>query len=40
MISRFFSALALGVMALPSVYAKFDSDLEWISTNSSLPKVV
>ncbi|KAH7140601.1 Asparaginase/glutaminase [Dactylonectria macrodidyma] len=33
-------AMALGAVALPVAQASFDSDLEWISTNSSLPKVV
>ncbi|KAH6893538.1 Asparaginase/glutaminase [Thelonectria olida] len=41
MIPRLFStAVALGAIALPTVYAAYDSGLEWISTNSSLPKVV
>ncbi|KAH7144598.1 Asparaginase/glutaminase [Dactylonectria estremocensis] len=33
-------AMVLGAVALPVAQASFDSDLEWISTNASLPKVV
>ncbi|KAF7549918.1 hypothetical protein G7Z17_g6057 [Cylindrodendrum hubeiense] len=33
-------AMALGALVLPMAQAGFDSDLDWISTNSSLPKVV
>ncbi|KAF7559138.1 hypothetical protein G7046_g5029 [Stylonectria norvegica] len=33
-------ALALGTIVLPLAQAKFDSGLEWISMNSSLPKIV
>ncbi|KAH7000112.1 Asparaginase/glutaminase [Ilyonectria destructans] len=33
-------AMALGAVVLPLAQARFDSDLDWISTNASLPKVV
>ncbi|KAI8723143.1 Asparaginase [Fusarium sp. LHS14.1] len=32
--------LALGTLLIPAVQADFDTGLEWISTNKSLPKVV